>query len=118
MAEPVDPVGDYLSTRGTARACTLSVYDPARDAGGADPYAAPVPVRASQGDERTAGDAAGDATTTTWTVGPPTPDVPLARPALRSRLTSRGRAWVIDRITASPAGGRLFVCECTLATPP
>lgn len=110
MAEPVDPVGDYLTTRGTVRRATLAVYVP----GERDAWADPVPVKGSRGERRTEMRGEVAVTACTWTVTGPTPDVPLPRPPLRSKIASGGEVWEVVAVTASPANGRLHACETLL----
>lgn len=108
--EAVDPIADYLVTRGTLRSVELLVYDPTKDA----PTPSDVAIRGSRGTKRTG--RAGDEirTTTTWTIAAAAPDLILRRPPLLSQLKNHGDLWRIDAISANPQNNHLFRCECTL----
>jgi len=111
----VDPVRDFLRTRGTIRGvlreCSLLAYK----TGEVDSWASPVKIRGNKDAERTEQHGDVVATKATWTITNLTADVtPLERPLLKSQIVSEKRKWRIDAITASPMEARIFVCECTL----
>lgn len=106
--EPVDPVEDFLTTRGTVRNVSLKVYVPATDAVGDA-----VPIRGSRGEKRITQGLV-PVTTCSWFIAPATPDQTLARPTLKSHLVCGGETWRIDSIDTSPRNGKLYGCLCTL----
>lgn len=115
--EPVDPVDDFLTTRGTLqKTVTLSVFDVTKDQGNStdSPWATAIPIRGSHGVERTSGgQGVGDIVTTTtdWWITTLTADFDaLTRPTLRSKITSCGKTWLILSIDPNPRNGRLFFC--------
>jgi hypothetical protein len=108
--EPVDPVDDYLTTRGTVRKVSLAVFVPATDS-----FAVALPIRGSRGEKHvTQGEV--PITTCRWFITSTTPDVPLPRPTLKSLLVSQSESWRIDSLDVSPRNGKLFECHCTLVT--
>jgi hypothetical protein len=116
--EPVDPVADFLTTRGTLlKGVTLAVYDPKLDVDAGNPWGVPVKIRGSRGakvtqEQHGTGDIA--TTTTTWTITSLTPDVQLSRPTLRSKIKAQGETWLILSVEPDPILERLFECETVL----
>lgn len=110
----VDPVRDFLRTRGSVRGtlvpATLATYI----AGEKDRWAEAVRIRGVKGPAQVMmlGDVA--ATKAAWTITSLTSDLTLARPPLLSKITACGETWRIDAITDAPMEGRLFACETTL----
>lgn len=109
MAEPVDVAEDFLMVFGTVRRATLAVYVP----GEKDSWRDPIPVRGVKGEERTAMQGPQPVTTCTWELVGPTPDQRLARPPLRSKITSGGKVWAVTSVTEDP-GGPVYTCETIL----
>jgi len=111
----VDPVRDFLRTRGTIRGtlvpALLATYLPGETDRWADP---PERIRGVKGPAQVM--MVGDVATTkaSWTITSLTSDLVLARPPLLSKITACGETWRIDSITDAPMEGRLFVCETTL----
>lgn len=116
--EPVDPIRDFLTTRGTVAACTLSLYDPSKDYDNNNPWATPVDIRGSHGIERTtSGHGQGDIATTVtdwWITSTATGLPELDRPLLRSKIASCGKTWLILEVSPNPRNRRLFQCHCQL----
>jgi hypothetical protein len=120
LMEPVDPVDDFLTTRGTVAQCTLRYYDVSKDIGGTeDPWEPAIEIRGSHGVERTwGGKLEGDTvlTETDWYISSLSPDVILERPELRSKILSCGKVWIILEIDPNPRNRRLFYCpRCQLS---
>lgn len=120
MAEPVDPVDDFLTTRGTVRPdVTLKPYLVSSDDPGNNPWPTTINIRGSHGVERTVGGRSeGDTVTTetTWWITSKTPDDPiLERPPLNSKIGACGKVWLVTAIGPSPRNGRLFRCETQLS---
>lgn len=118
--EPVDPIDDFLTTRGTVQSgVTLRPYVPSSDQSGGDPWPTTISIRGSHGVERTSGGRSeGDTavTTTTWWITSLSPDDPiLTRPPLNSKIGACGKVWLVTEIGPSPRNGRLFRCECMLS---
>lgn len=118
--EPVDPIDDYLTTRGTVQSgVTLKHYKPANDYPGADPWPVTLNIRGSHGVERTTGGGVeGDivTTATTWHITSKTAsDVPLERPTLNSKIGACGKVWLVLSAVPNPRNHRLFRCECQLS---
>ncbi len=118
--EPVCPVDDYLTTRGTVQPdVTLRPYVVIQDDANGNPWPTTINVRGSHGVERTTGGGVqGDivTTATTWYITSKTPAEPiLARPPLNSKITACGKVWLILDIGPSPRNGRLFRCECQMS---
>lgn len=111
--EAVDPVSDFLLTRGTVQAATLAFYisgkPPERDTW-SDP---PTKIRGSHGSRRVESTGPIKVERMRWTITSLTADIQLARPPMLSKIAAQGETWRIDTITASPHDGRLFICECT-----
>ncbi len=119
--EPVDPVDDFLTTRGTVQPnVTLKPYVPSSDYPGADPYPTTIDIRGSHGVEMTTGGRSeGDVVTTatTWWIGPKTGDSQaFPRPTLNSKIGACGKVWLILDVGPNPRNGKLFRCETQLST--
>lgn len=114
--EPVDPVDDFLCTRGTIEpgATTLQVYRSVQD-----DWEPAITVRGSHGVERTMGGrGTGDIVTTetTWWITAITSTAPqLDRPKLNSKIAACGKTWLILDVIPNPRNGRLFECMTQLS---
>ncbi len=114
--EAVDPVEDFLCTRGTIEdgKTTLRVYMPKED-----DWRPAVVVRGSHGVENTTGGRGeGDTstTTTTWFITAITSTAPqLDRPLLNSKIIACGKTWLVIDAGPTPNNGRLFECFCQLS---
>lgn len=117
--EPVDPIDDYLTTRGTVQPdVTLRTYTPSSDYPGADPWSEPVEIRGSRGVERTTGGRnEGDIVTTqaTWYITGKSSNDPFSRPPLNSKIGACGKVWLILDVAPNPRNGKLYRCECQLS---
>lgn len=120
VMEPVDPIDDFLTTRGTVQQnVTLRVYTPSRDQDGTDPWEPAIAIRGSHGTERTTGGRSeGDTATTVttwWITSKTSADPILQRPTLLSKIGACGKVWLILEADPNPRNGRLFKCECQLS---
>lgn len=117
--EPVDPIDDYLTTRGTVQpGVTLRTYDPTKDPSGSDPWAGAIEIRGSHGVERTVGGRGeGDNvyTETTWYITSKTPAEPFERPTINSKIGACGKVWLILDVAPNPRNGKLYRCETQLS---
>lgn len=114
--EPVDPVEDFLCTRGTIEhgTTTLRVYRSTTDT-----WDDPITIRGSHGTEFTdGGRSEGDIVTThtTWWITAITSTAPqLTRPPLNSKITACGKVWLVMDVAPDPTRGRLFECQTQLS---
>lgn len=117
--EPVEPVEDFLTTRGTVADCSLRYFDVTRDQAGTDPWAEAIDIRGSHGVERTTGSSGtGDIVTTetTWYITAKATGSPvLERPKLQSKILSCGRVWLITDVSPNPRNRQLFECQTQLS---
>lgn len=109
MPEPVDPVSDWLVTRGCKRLLTVSAYAPATDT-----FAAPAGVygtRDGRNHEPAAvgggGEEEGRVTTTLFLA------VAGARPPVRSKVTDGADVWRIESYARDPIDG-VVSARCVL----
>lgn len=118
--EPVDPIDDYLTTRGTVQPnATLRTYTSSKDYPGADPWAPAIEIRGSHGTERTTGgrtEGENVTTETTWYITSKTTAEPFSRPPLNSKIQACGKVWLILDIAPNPRNGKLYRCETQLST--
>lgn len=121
VMEPVDPVEDFLTTRGTIEPdATFRLYNVTRDQSESqtDPWATAIPIRGSHGVERkTSNRGTGDIVTTetTWWITSLTTNMDLAEPTINSKILACGKVWLILDVTPNPRNRRLFECQTQLS---
>lgn len=122
--EGVDPVSDFLETRGTLQPnVTYRRYDVQRDQADSptDPWADPIAIRGSHdvpllsqlsGIRSIAGDIV--STLTTWTITSITSNVDLDLPRINSKIITDCETWLILDVRPNPRNKRLFECRAQL----